>query len=256
MAETVDISRVNLQHPGTFGAGSSAFIHTAPQGGPSSRSPPQREQQSGPAEGARPYRSHKIRACDLCRRRKVRCLVETPGQPCALCKTHNAHCHHGSVKDISRSRGASGSTNANVQVQPDVSGQEGSVERAETQRRFDSVYTGSASRCSDASLSARITSFPTQQTCSIDVTSHSRHIVGPAAAEDVQILEEFMSPDHTHTTSQAKYGSYSSDPTRPVLYTVVPRRREGFPTSESPGSKERAIIEQIMMPMMGELIKW
>ena len=44
--------------------------------------------------GARPYRSHKVRACDLCRKRKSRCTVDIPGQSCLLCRVQGADCHY------------------------------------------------------------------------------------------------------------------------------------------------------------------
>ena len=52
-----------------------------------------------PLEGSRPYRSHKIPACERCRKRKARCTIDLPDQPCLLCRLQGGTC--------SRSKGAS-----------------------------------------------------------------------------------------------------------------------------------------------------
>lgn len=54
--------------------------------------------------GSRPYRSHKVRACDLCRKRKSRCTVDLPGQSCLLCRIQGAECHY--REDLASPRGS------------------------------------------------------------------------------------------------------------------------------------------------------
>ncbi|CEH16928.1 hypothetical protein CBOM_03012 [Ceraceosorus bombacis] len=44
------------------------------------------------SEGARPYRSRKERPCDLCRRRKGRCIIEEVGQRCQACNAAGKDC--------------------------------------------------------------------------------------------------------------------------------------------------------------------
>jgi hypothetical protein len=41
----------------------------------------------------RPYRSHKIPACEPCRKRKARCAIDVQGQPCSLCKEKKWRCY-------------------------------------------------------------------------------------------------------------------------------------------------------------------
>ncbi|RDW72849.1 hypothetical protein BP6252_06756 [Coleophoma cylindrospora] len=227
---------------------------------PHSQLPPRMQVQSpvvGPAGTARPYRSHKIRACDLCRKRKSRCAIDTAGQPCTLCLSQGVQCQfnkpktphpqieaqpRGLAKGITRSRLASTST----RHRPSAS-----------RPPLDQSHQWSFSDPTGKLLSTSESRGPRLQSPPIANSSQSTHIVGPVAAQDAQVLEQYMSPDDgrpQEETSQTRYELYSVDPAKPVLYTLIPRRREGLPMTSDPGSKERAILDQILMPMQQEII--
>ncbi|KAH8900144.1 hypothetical protein GQ53DRAFT_709484 [Thozetella sp. PMI_491] len=48
---------------------------------------------SVPARGQSPPRRQQRKACDTCRRRKVRCDIVLHGRPCGICKKLNKECH-------------------------------------------------------------------------------------------------------------------------------------------------------------------
>lgn len=45
----------------------------------------------------RPYRSHKIPACDLCRSRKIRCSLDIAGQSCRFCREKDVKCTYSGI---------------------------------------------------------------------------------------------------------------------------------------------------------------
>ena len=47
-----------------------------------------------PLLSARPYRSHKVPACDRCRSRKTRCDIDGTGQPCRFCCERGEACSY------------------------------------------------------------------------------------------------------------------------------------------------------------------
>lgn len=81
----------------------------------------------------------------------------------------------------------------------------------------------------------------------------STHIIGPAAAQDAHVLEEYLSP-HSAESHKNTYGSYSANPQNPVLYTRISRRRQGLPVTFQPGHNQREILEQIIAPFNLQLV--
>jgi hypothetical protein len=81
-------------------------------------------------------------------------------------------------------------------------------------------------------------------------------IVGPAAAEDIHIIEEYMTSKRS--PEEVRDGSYnviSNDPAKPILYLSVPARRKGLgKLSDSPGSSQKEIVEQILGPLVPDLM--
>ncbi|EDN99599.1 hypothetical protein SS1G_02456 [Sclerotinia sclerotiorum 1980 UF-70] len=82
-------------------------------------------------------------------------------------------------------------------------------------------------------------------------------IIGPAIAEDVQVLEQYMESQSGPKTSKRGrlYDTVSDNPKDPVIYLSVSRRREGLSSSERPGEKQKEILEQILGPNVGEVVK-
>ncbi|EEH18715.2 hypothetical protein PABG_01034 [Paracoccidioides brasiliensis Pb03] len=209
--------------------------------------------------GTRPYRSHKIRACDLCRRRKSRCTVDLPGQSCQLCRLQGADCHY--REDLSRLIGPhpydqrAGDSNHLL-----------SESQISQKRKHTLLSPNLPGAATSAPLATRIPeSLP--RSCSQDghisprgfgePLGESVHIVGPVAAEDAQVIERFMPSENSAKGSDAKapYNVYSNDPKKPILYTTISRRRQGLRTTGIPGESQKEILEQILGPFKHDLVK-
>ncbi|KAF7592737.1 hypothetical protein BBP40_012568 [Aspergillus hancockii] len=97
-----------------------------------------------------------------------------------------------------------------------------------------------------------------------DPHNESVHIVGPVVADDAQVIEKFMPPEHSNTNvdpNSHPYNVYSNDPRKPILYTTISRRRQdrfnvAFPIfdgdsfwegyiSETPGEPPAALVCQV-----------
>lgn len=81
-------------------------------------------------------------------------------------------------------------------------------------------------------------------------------IVGPVVAEDIQILEQYLtSNDNSQTDPAGRSHSTRIASGNPLLYLSVPRRRAGLRLSENPGAAQMDIMEQILGPFRDELIE-
>jgi hypothetical protein len=82
-------------------------------------------------------------------------------------------------------------------------------------------------------------------------------IVGPVMAEDVQLIQDFISSQgrlQHQSPAERLYDTVSDNPRDPVLYLTVPRRRLGLSLNYRPGEKQREILEQILGPFIDEVI--
>lgn len=86
--------------------------------------------------------------------------------------------------------------------------------------------------------------------------SKSSMIVGPVMAEDVQMIETYMSSSNRQqpVTGGQRYDTVSDNPDDPVLYLSVPRRRQGLAANNRPGEKQREILEQILGPLVHDVV--
>ncbi|KAM5433623.1 hypothetical protein McanMca71_003308 [Microsporum canis] len=217
---------------------------------------PRDTQQYALSTGSRPYRSHKVRACDLCRKRKSRCTVDLPGQSCLLCRVQGADCHYGEDKSNLMDQPA---PNVNTETKPwsmppDTKG---------LKRTHDEMNSASPAR----SLMdiPRMLSKENHAKSKAKVESEhgyrhgpgeSVHIVGPVAAADAQVIERYTERSNNHSPDRkTPYNVYSNDPRKPILYTTVSRRRQGLKTTGTPGENQRDILEQIIGPFKHDLIK-
>lgn len=196
---------------------------------------------SSPAQTGRPYRSHKVPACGTCRKRKIRCDMDVPDQPCRFCREKRIVCQN-SVKN-SRPRTESVGSQQ-FRSTPSHSMEPNGLSSSEMRR------PESAQPLSDmASLSqypAITGTSPTE--CSI--------IMNPTMAEDVQVLENYLISKSLQTSSTSRpYTVVSRGADDPVVYVTVPRRRQGLRTATDPGRAQREILEQILGPHKTELIK-
>ncbi|KAJ5208625.1 hypothetical protein N7449_003004 [Penicillium cf. viridicatum] len=213
--------------------------------------------------GARPYRSHKVRACDLCRKRKSRCTVDIPGQSCLLCRVQGADCHYQeeanadssilsapdskswpgppameAVPGQKRKRSPDGLAHMSQNIPPrqPINGPSPHGTTSSGGRR------GSDSRRKDMD----------------DPQNESVLIVGPMVAEDAQVIEKHMPPERTSQSEEPKshpYNIYSSDPRKPVLYTTISRRRKGMRRGTPPGENQKEVLEQILGPFKHDLVR-
>ncbi|KAJ5933884.1 hypothetical protein N7454_006213 [Penicillium verhagenii] len=216
--------------------------------------------------GARPYRSHKVRACDLCRKRKSRCTVDIPGQSCLLCRVQGADCHY--QEEASADAPLLGSSES----KPSWPGAQ-PVEPVSAHKRKRSPdsspipvhhiptrhSTNGPSPQESSASSGRRESDSTRRKGYQDGDRHNESvlIVGPMIAEDAQVIEKHMPPERSSLSEEPKrhpYNIYSSDPRKPVLYTTISRRRKGMRMGVPPGENQKEILEQILGPFKHDLV--
>ncbi|KAG2411854.1 hypothetical protein HFD88_009410 [Aspergillus terreus] len=204
--------------------------------------------------GARPYRSHKVRACDLCRKRKSRCTVDIPGQSCLLCRVQGADCHYQeepATHDPSVPNGSDAKAWSVDQIGDDMrSGQKRKRETTSgsppnTSRRRDNTDSVIDSRGSEPSRLGVD-----------DPHNQSVHIVGPVVADDAQVIEKYTERSNKNVEPKSHpYNVYSNDPRKPILYTTVSRRRQGMRVGVPPGENQKEILEQILGPFRHDLVR-
>ncbi|KGO71932.1 Transcription factor, fungi [Penicillium italicum] len=213
--------------------------------------------------GARPYRSHKVRACDLCRKRKSRCTVDIPGQSCLLCRVQGADCHYQEEANA----------DASVLSAPDSKSWPGplAMEAVPGQKRKRSpdglAHMGQnipprqpingPSPHGTTSSGGRRGSDSRRKDID-DPQNESVLIVGPMVAEDAQVIEKHMPPERRSQSEEPNshpYNIYSSDPRKPVLYTTISRRRKGMRKGTPPGENQKEVLEQILGPFKHDLVR-
>ncbi|KAI5286473.1 hypothetical protein KEM54_006764, partial [Ascosphaera aggregata] len=91
-----------------------------------------------------------------------------------------------------------------------------------------------------------------------DPFSESVQIVGPVAAEDVHVIERYLpfsQNSRPAPVTKAGFKVYSNDPRKPVLYTTIPRRRQGLRQNGIFGENQKEILEQILGPFCSDLTR-
>ncbi|KAK6335529.1 hypothetical protein TWF696_002302 [Orbilia brochopaga] len=183
----------------------------------------------------RPYRSHKVPACTRCRQRKIRCKIDLPSQPCLFCRERGVAC----LIPASPPDDAPAVSHSNVSAHPPK------------RRRYDidpiPNRQGGTSVPIDASSGGS----------NAAGISKSAIIVGPAVAEDVEIVQRHMS-NASRSHSARPSGNYATEEpsgTSSVVYVTVPKYRRGVQPKPDTGEKQREIIEQIFGPFKKEAIR-
>ncbi|KAH7068877.1 fungal-specific transcription factor domain-containing protein [Paraphoma chrysanthemicola] len=178
----------------------------------------------------RPYRSHKVPACERCRRRKARCVLDVPGAACRFCREKNIGCNYGSaiyhtevpsmeVSPVMRTR------------QMAITKQMASEDPRKTSRLVPSSFPDPSNTQPEASV-----------------------IMNPHMAEDIIVLEQYLTSKPTTTTPAAgPYNTVSTNSSGPIVYLTVPRRRKGLTPSIDPGNTQREVIEQVLSPFADEV---
>ncbi|KAL4993309.1 fungal-specific transcription factor domain-containing protein [Aspergillus recurvatus] len=195
---------------------------------------------------ARPYRSHKVPACDFCRKRRSRCTQEVADQPCLLCRMHGATCSRASSRPAPAKRRRLADDTPRDHEQPQ-------------QRPSPPPTTGNAdyTESTHQRPSARGQSATTPVFSQNDASNQSGHIVGPAMARDAQVLERCMSSIPNSAVSYARpnpYSVYSDDTRNPVIYMKVPRQRNTAPSGNgTAGFRQFEAMEKVVEPLGPEL---
>lgn len=224
----------------------------------STSTPPSKPHTTIVNAGSRPYRSHKVRACDLCRKRKSRCTVDIPGQSCLLCRVQGADCHYQEDPapdetqffdaDTKRPpQSLSGHKRKRESELISDGNDESADPSSDTGRGSSSVREGGDGRDADS----RRRKFE-------DPQDESVLIVGPVAAEDAQVIEKFMPTERSSKSvekGKKPYNVYSNDPRKPILYTKVSRRRQGVRLGFPPGENQKEILEHILGPFKRDLVQ-
>ncbi|KAF3905486.1 hypothetical protein ABW20_dc0107944 [Dactylellina cionopaga] len=191
----------------------------------------------------RPYRSHKVPACARCRQRKIRCKIDLPNQPCLFCREKGVACQLPSASPEDTAAASAHTTSSN--------GNGASLlgSHPAKRRRYD-VDSSSGPPGIASSVSPLGTN-----TAAENSAGKSAIIVGPAVAEDVEIIQRHMSitPQSQRHSSNATYAS--EDPGGSVVYVTIPKYRRGFQPKLDTGDKQREIIEQIFGPFKKEAIR-
>ncbi|KAL4937516.1 hypothetical protein BDV06DRAFT_226887 [Aspergillus oleicola] len=212
--------------------------------------------------GARPYRSHKVRACDLCRKRKSRCTVDIPGQSCMLCRVQGAECHyqeepsnelptpHGSEPPVwhSDSLGESFHAGQKRKRTTDTASPSQPPRQHTSLPEIRRSHSVGPSRASEGR----------RHGVDDDPQNESVFIVGPVVADDANVIEKHMPPRQSNRSVEPKnhpYNVYSSDPRKPILYQTVSRRRQGMRVGIPPGENQKEILEQILGPFKDDLVR-
>ncbi|KAL6234327.1 hypothetical protein BDW75DRAFT_241228 [Aspergillus navahoensis] len=196
---------------------------------------------------ARPYRSHKVPACDFCRKRRSRCTQEVADQPCLLCRMHGATCSRASSRPApAKKRHLAGHTprdHPQSQQRPSPPPTTGNIDYIESTHQPPSVR---------GQVSATTPVFSQN-----DASNQSGHIVGPAMARDAQVLERCMSSIPKSAVSYARpnpYSVYSDDTRNPVIYMKVPRQRNITSSGNgTAGFRQFEAMEKVVEPLGPEL---
>jgi hypothetical protein len=175
---------------------------------------------------SRPYRSHKVPACNSCRQRKIRCEIDNSNQACRLCRKRQTRC------EISRTK-------------------HDNIGKGQTRRRSQAVDLALPTA---ASTSGNIVTGRDQFTSPEEC---STVIANPTMAEDIELLEAYITSQVTVDLSRVRYGNrVSNPPSEPILYLPVPQRRPRLsPPGLVAGREQREIMDQILGPVNEAVIQ-
>jgi hypothetical protein len=213
----------------------------------------------------RPYRSHKIRACDLCRKQKSRCIVDIPGQACQRCRSRGDNCLHVSSNNHRSSRPADRPLISRSQVSrpsplnPSSAGaSESNVQSPQTQL-FSRILPPPASRTDQSLNQTSPGQVSIVTSSSLEENTNSRrpvHILGPSGAFDSQFLEQHLVPDPKSHAGEELIGIYSNDKRKPVGFaSLLQSQEKAILDPASSSINRRKIVEQILGPFAAVLLE-
>ena len=167
----------------------------------------------------RPYRSHKVPACETCRRRKIRCFVDIPSQPCRFCREHARKC-----------------------TIPSSKGKDVSEPRDEPPRKRVRTSPGPEPRPVDQPNVPR--AGQDQFTSPVESSSLMMH---PTMAEDISVLESHLTShpsDDVHVNQP--YHRVTRNSGDSIVYLSIPRWPKGRRILKDAGKAQREIMEQVL----------
>ncbi|KAJ0422882.1 fungal-specific transcription factor domain-containing protein [Aspergillus carlsbadensis] len=178
----------------------------------------------------RPYRSHKVPACDRCRRFKRRCTGGAPDRPCVLCNLSEVSCEY-TPSSLQKSQSASSHSARRIASQRTarhipVSNVEPQPLATDGRDLVGSDYHGG----------------PNQARSRPELSM----VANPVISEDIRILERYMS-----STSRIGGGALDNNP---MVYMKISRRREGLAMTENPGKQQKETLMQVLRSSANELI--
>ena len=216
----------------------------------------------GITESSRPYRSHRYPACDICRRRKTRCIRNLDDQACHFCRQHDLSCEVGTSNNTNVPESGTRRTPRSKRT-PSSRQQQSVTQGAEAQEPpgfvfDDTLLNASSGMSSPAQPEGTDSSRNDDNGVRGDAHTHSGHIIGPVAAPDVHVLEQYMSPSAAMPISHARpnpYTVYSNDFRNPIVYLKIPRHR--VPSSRGNGSagfKQYESVEKMLEPHGADVV--
>ncbi|KAB8293982.1 hypothetical protein EYC80_009449 [Monilinia laxa] len=207
----------------------------------------------------RPYRSHKIPACDRCRKGKLRCEANVSNGPCRICRDQGIDCTRSQASKATKgskrstpttnSTGGIAMTSVRSSKRPRISGSNPPISP-----RPGNNFRPSLEENAPEQSGLQSPDYSQQEKTSTN--ARSSMIIGPVIAEDVQLLEQYMATQARPRKSNDKrmYDTVSDNPKDPVIYLSVSRQREGLSSRERPGEKQKEILEQILGPNVDEVV--
>ena len=171
-----------------------------------------------PQENSRPYRSHKIPACNGCRKRKIRCESDGSGNPCRFCREGNRECEIPRTKHQTKN---------------------GTFLKARRRKHSEAVDASrrTAGVFSDNTPKGR-EHFTSPEEC-------NTLIANPTMAEDIDILESYITSQTSgNVVGATRYSRVSKAPS--ILYLPAPQRRLPLSSAKAtPGREQREIMDHI-----------
>ncbi|KAH8817212.1 fungal-specific transcription factor domain-containing protein [Xylogone sp. PMI_703] len=232
---------------------------------------------SSPRTETRPYRSHLRPACLACRRRKSRCTIESNSTTCLLCRVHGGECvfpvleKSSKSKTVARKRRKTESNEVDKRpivelprndhlngLQPVTQFGSRPLYSADQRRRL--VQRSSEEESGSVSARGETEERSTLMATLGETEHESSHIVGPAVANDAQVLDDYLSllpsgdDGPQRMTRRTPFSLYSKGPRGPVLYTSIQKRPVGVTRGNTVGLDRCETIERLVEPFGNDLV--
>jgi hypothetical protein len=204
------------------------------------------------AKESRRYRSRNQPACTACRKRKSRCVVDASGQSCLLCRLNGSACQFPRLPVNSGRRPRKSIILSSSRTRQILAKEPSNLVQSSEVHASRQASGNSQLEISRESGDLLTTLGETEKQIA--------HIVGPAAASDVHVLEDYLSSllvtdsRAQQSTHPSSYSIYARGSNGPAFYTRTLRQPVGISRPRTPGIDECEIIERIIEPYADDLI--